>query len=349
MTFSKLRDRATLGLEGNAIRQMALQFLYEAEAEMCMRAKCYQKHNLNLMVDPDNVNIVDLPSDFSELIALPEWKSIPLEHNPKWQDDVRRKSDGTWYTGTPYEYYMQNNQVVLYPEPDSYAGENKLGVFYAASAPDTHAAVAEITKITCYGETTLDGADYFYISSTATDWYVWFDVDNGSVDPAITGRTGVEVDISADDSATTVATALQTALDLLTNITATSSGAVVTVTNDTAGAVKSEAIDVNTMFIFNVTTPGQDALTSPVFDNAYHTYLVDYAKGMLLHEDGKINRGDRKLATFYANVEMVKRHFKSRVSPNIGRLRDTGGGPISGPHGRRGFGGRVKEVSVSSS
>lgn len=43
--------------------------------------------------------------------------------------------------------------------------------------------------------------------------YVWFNVGSAGVDPAISGKTGVEVAIAADATAAEVATAIKTALD----------------------------------------------------------------------------------------------------------------------------------------
>ena len=344
MTFAKLLNRAVLGLQGNDIRQKALEYLYEAEADMCLKAKCYEKNNLNLMVDPDNLNIVNLPSDFLEFSALPEWKSIPLDYNPKWRSDVLRKADGTWYTGTPEEYFMQNKDLYLYPQPSAYTGDYKLAAWFVAKAPDFHASVAEVTKITCYDASTLDGGEYFYISTTTTDYYVWFDLDNGSTDPSASGRTGVEIDVTTGDVASTIAAALGVALNALSGYTATSSGSAVTVTNGSAGAVTNIPVDVDSGVVINVTTDGQDTVSSPVFGSEYHIYLYDYARWLLLIDDGDIKRGDYHHQLYLQNREEVKKHFKSRISPNISRIvRDGSGGPISGafpgnrPRGNRSY------------
>ncbi len=57
---------------------------------------------------------------------------------------------------------------------------------------------------------TIDGAD-------GTDWYVWFDNGTG-VDPAPTGRTGVHVTYTNDDSAATLGGLIRTALASVTSI-----------------------------------------------------------------------------------------------------------------------------------
>jgi len=88
--------------------------------------------------------------------------------------------------------------------------------------------------------TSTGNADYFNIyDGGATQYYVWFDVDNGNDDPS-GGGTGIEVDIGASDSPSTVASALQTAIDGNANFSATILlGNLVSITNAANGDVTS--------------------------------------------------------------------------------------------------------------
>lgn len=69
-------------------------------------------------------------------------------------------------------------------------------------------------------------AKYFLIDAPASHgganvkYYVWFDLDASSVDPAISGRTGIEVNVVTGDTAVGVATKLATALNAHANFTA---------------------------------------------------------------------------------------------------------------------------------
>ena len=58
----------------------------------------------------------------------------------------------------------------------------------------------------------LDGK-HFLISSVSTDYYVWFNLDDSSTDPAVAERTAIEVDIALADSALGVAAKLKSAID----------------------------------------------------------------------------------------------------------------------------------------
>ena len=95
--------------------------------------------------------------------------------------------------------------------------------------------VAQVVDVLCGAD--IGGAKYFLISSINDDYYVWFDVDDGSVDPAVADRTGIEVDVSDDDTALTIATALAVAMEAETDFSATRYGRTVRITNAAAGTV----------------------------------------------------------------------------------------------------------------
>lgn len=81
-------------------------------------------------------------------------------------------------------------------------------------------------------------SNYFRIGKsgqTTHSHYVWLDVGNTGVDPAVAGLTGVEVNIAANDTAATIATAIAAAVTALSDFTATASGDTVTITCIGAG------------------------------------------------------------------------------------------------------------------
>lgn len=74
---------------------------------------------------------------------------------------------------------------------------------------------------------------------TETQYYVW--LDNGSsVDPSISGKTGIQVTYTDNDTAATIAGLVQAAIDATADVTATVSGAVVTYENDYIGKLTDE-------------------------------------------------------------------------------------------------------------
>ncbi len=75
----------------------------------------------------------------------------------------------------------------------------------------------------------LDGAD-------GINYYIWFNVSAGGVDPAVADRTGVPVAIATNDSANTIAAALESAMSALVSVgTSSVLAAVVSFTQSQAG------------------------------------------------------------------------------------------------------------------
>lgn len=89
----------------------------------------------------------------------------------------------------------------------------------------------EITRVTLPSAAAITGSPYWLINAAGdtTEYYVWYDKDGTGVDPALVGKTGIEVDISTGDSAAVVANATAAAIDALTTLDATASGNKVTI------------------------------------------------------------------------------------------------------------------------
>lgn len=101
-------------------------------------------------------------------------------------------------------------------------------------------SIPEIVTLTFSAASAMASNQYFYIYSSGTNrtYYVWFNINSSGADPApLANATGVEVDILSTASATQVAAAVAAALNgvYFDDFTATYSGAVTTVTNNSAG------------------------------------------------------------------------------------------------------------------
>lgn len=86
---------------------------------------------------------------------------------------------------------------------------------------DAYWQLEQQTKIQCVADVSSSLNNKYFLFSNAknlTKYYVWFDVGNTGVDPAVAGRTGIEVDIAANASASAVATALAADLLAITGI-----------------------------------------------------------------------------------------------------------------------------------
>ena len=116
--------------------------------------------------------------------------------------------------------------------------------------------VAQVADITTTSGATLDGK-YFTLNSANNEslYYIWFDT-GASVDPAVSGRTGVKVVITAGDTAAQVATKLSNTLSTLAlDFTISVTGSVVTVQNLDVGYTDSPGVG-DSGFSISVTTSG---------------------------------------------------------------------------------------------
>ncbi len=139
-------------------------------------------------------------------------------------------------------------------------------------------SVAEVQTVVCGTFASLTAADYFllYSATDETGYYVWYDKTGSDTDPAVTGKTGIRVNISADTTAIEVAARTVTAIGAANYskdfTTANSGTATVTITNKNKGSC-TNAADFNTGFTFAVTTNGKGETVFSV--NALYSYLQD--------------------------------------------------------------------------
>lgn len=135
--------------------------------------------------------------------------------------------------------------------------------YNATNVRATLTSTAQVATVQTVADTagSLDGT-YFLLDAAegGAQYYVWIDVDNAGNDPAVAGRTGVEVDISANDTANTVASAVQSAIDPLVDFSASVSTDTVTITWATAGIAVDPTDAGSTGFTLATTTQGSDNL-----------------------------------------------------------------------------------------
>lgn len=127
-----------------------------------------------------------------------------------------------------------------------------------AEVPESVAGVEQVTEIETVADVLSSLNDtYFLYDTPLIPYYIWFNVDSAGTDPYITGRTGVEIAITEGDIADDVATALQTAINDLSDVSATVASNIVTATNSDTGLAE-EAVDYTTGFTLTTTTEGVD-------------------------------------------------------------------------------------------
>ena len=135
--------------------------------------------------------------------------------------------------------------------------------------------VKEVTSIIAVADSSSSlRGKYFFINAISSDssvnagfkiteYYVWIKVAGSGSDPSISGKTGIEVSISENDDKNTVASAVGTALNNLSDFSTSVDSSTITVTNANNGSV-ADASDNNTGFTISTTTQGSGALATNV-------------------------------------------------------------------------------------
>ena len=177
--------------------------------------------------------------------------------------------------------------------------------------------------VTCIAAADLTDGEFFYYHNGSVDYYIWFDkVGDESGDPSanpnLTGKTGVAVDISAASTNITVATALVTAIDALSNSSAFQKDEVVYITQ------VSEENDAN-MEDYNTTmTISSDGyLASEEFPrcSALTLYRRRMYGNMIKYIPGTPNTteyGDTLLDIEYRGVELMMDKEEARHNKEAG-------------------------------
>lgn len=182
------------------------------------------------------------PDKYLELFAFKEGTSAG---DTLWANFT--EDDGLWYWPST--------------EPSIHLGD-WLRITVTGNAGNSAAAVAEDTDITCTADTDGSlGSKYFWIWSINGPYYVWYDIEGSSPDPAPTtypGASAIRVIIDRDELVGDVASKSATAINAHADFTGSSAAAVLTVINAAKGAVQ-DATDGNTGFTpFAVQTQGTD-------------------------------------------------------------------------------------------
>jgi len=147
-------------------------------------------------------------------------------------------------------------------------------------------------------------ADYFLFSSPTTNFYVWYNT-GASVDPAVVGATGIEVDILVGDSAIQVASKTAAAINLTS------------VTNGIHAVAKTNSAN------FQVEAKGQGAPLSPAAAGT-STFVTTIINAGSLLDLGYLD-GDVELTVDEQVFDIVPHQTGTQV---IGSLRT---GVVVGP------------------
>ena len=176
-----------------------------------------------------------------------------------------------------------------------------------------------------YWDINIVGSDL----ESETQYYAW--LDNGSsVDPALSGKTGIQITYANDDTGATIAGLAQAAITAITGITATVSGAVVTYENDYIGKVTDEDKSNASNLTFEELQAGRGGSLgataqggSTLNMEAQSVDLVSDQRGAIL--EGQVYTGSTATVDM-SLIEMTKERWETIVGSVTGDVYTPSGG-----------------------
>lgn len=118
----------------------------------------------------------------------------------------------------------------------------------------------QLTSVTCLADSSGSlNNKYFLLTGFNSDYeeieyFVWYNVNDAGVNPALPNKTGIEVAVATDATASAVASATQAAIDAILNFSASVSGSIVLIKNAFFGQA-TESVDGSAATGFTITTP----------------------------------------------------------------------------------------------
>ena len=94
---------------------------------------------------------------------------------------------------------------------------------------------------------------YFLIYSPSSSYYVWYNILGTAADPLITGKISVEVAISENDSANTVATKTVSVINTIQDFSATANNNIISITNRITGNAIAPSAGTSTFTVATIT------------------------------------------------------------------------------------------------
>jgi hypothetical protein len=207
-------------------------------------------------------------------------------------DSAQTLTVGWEYAGTTW------NRTVMFAFPPGAAAVER-DIFFDGIPAGSEIRVYEVPHaarwIVDFADLTpadMDGVGFTFQvqdDGSVSDHNLWFDLDDGSANPSLDG-TAHEVDVSTGYDDSDIASAAQTVLDAISNISATVSGTEVTITGDYNGTVVAPADDelVGTGALFTIIQIGGTStaeitgIESTTGDSWTGLYLVEHPRRAII-------------------------------------------------------------------
>lgn len=308
MLWTELQTRVTYPFSG-AYSSEALTFLTDAQSDMSVFARCYER-DFTTMCDYRVKKRIELPSDFVSMVEDPIYGGTRLSlYQPAIYQSDRYTSSHALATGTPEHYRIEGNSLVLFPWN---SGAKILTMRYFAKADRLDSAETHY-KLNYDGlnSKAFLKNDLIKGETTGTTAYVDRDISNNDGSGTLIIRdmvttTGyangfnnnenVNVIDSENNAYEGVLATTQTFSDLLQHW-------------DDLG-LGGQAVVKGRQYTENST---DESGTIPVIPGAYHHILIEYAQSKIYDMLGEKEDSARMMNTYLMNRTAVSESYHGRT------------------------------------
>jgi len=190
----------------------------------------------------------------------------------------------------------------------------------------------ENTTITTIADVdkSLSGKYFITSNSEGYNFYVWYNIDNESLDPLVVNRIGIEVNISENDTANTIASKTLDELKQYFNCTLSTN---VLIVNNVSPKSIPDTVDVNTGFSFIINKQGSNPNEQYEYINVYGVQGSVLEKkdtniiinGIVVGDDwivlDQTNHGTFKRGYLYTKSENIVPGYVLRIPRGQGEYR----------------------------
>jgi len=303
--FSEMVDRASIPFEpSDETKVKAKKYLEEAQQDFAFHARCYER-TLSIFIDK-NDHTIELPADFIEISGYVEFRNRVLQHKRSQYEASRRDSQDNYYTGVPTHYDIKGNNLILFPSPSLTGIVQFQYLATVNSIQDSATAYKKLNYKDLKSNYFKVGASVQGLTSDATAEVVEDISDNDKGTLVLTNVNGAfenaEQIVQIDEEQTMQNLMYSTWATLLQQW-------------DTLGLGGRATVD-------GVAYSHKKAGDKPAINQAYHPFLIDYAKAMLFEDLGDYNRASAHMGRYMSNRGEVKAQYPNRHVYGVRQVAD---------------------------
>lgn len=294
MLWSSMVDRVCVPFEpSDEVKVKAKKYLEEALEDFSFHSMCYERER-SLYIDANDVK-TRLPVDFISLSGQVEFKGKVLQLFQDHENHPRRTSSDSYRTGTPTHYFLDGDDLILYPSPSS---GGLIAFRYYARATNLEDSSTKYKRLN-YKDLK---SGYFRVGekvqgrTSLVEATIVEDNNNNNIGTlvlsdivfpqAVTNFTHLEQIVQIDDEQAMQLLQYVTWEALLTNWDTSGLGGRATVSGG----------------LYDFTKAGDE----PIIPAKYHPFLMDYAKASLFEDLGDYSRSERHWSKYFSNRKSAK-------------------------------------------